>query len=249
MTGNPETLHVTLSPAQVVALSELGTDPIPPTPRERPILFSGPMVRPILEGRKTQTRRVMNPQPHKYVHSFFFLNTLNEFKPMVGGPSHLFELPEMKHGSPTIRCPYGVPGDRLWVKEAWRTNNANDDLRPSSLPAGSPLYYEADCSDWQGRHSFIGKRRASRFMPRWASRITLEITEVRAQRVQDISDEDAIAEGTRDPTLRFLGGDLAQTAWLESQVFRIIWDSINAQRGYAWEKNPWVWATTFRRIS
>src|SRR5947209_7287167 len=149
--------------------------------KERPILFSAPMVRALLDGRKTQTRRVVKPQPHRYVREFMLLDTLAEFKPVVGGPSNLFELPEMAKGSPTIRCPYGKPGDRLWVREAWRVHRDYDGLRSAGIYAamgGDVAYCIRYENDGRSEEGWEGRRRVGRFMPRWASRITLEMTEV-----------------------------------------------------------------------
>ena len=143
--------------------------------KERPILCSAPDVMAILDGRKTQTRRIMKPQPNR--------TWPDEVTPhwSVGGNRTL------PGASNPLRCPYGVPGDRLWVREAWR------------LPDGAPkgwVDYRADDT----RDGF--KWKPSIHMPRWASRITLEVTDVRVERLQDISEADAMAEGVRRRSAR-----------------------------------------------
>ena len=143
---------------------------------ERPILFSAPMVRALLEGRKTQTRRIVKPP--RWAHSDFELELYSD------------------HGSPQcvaaatgclapIPCPYGQPGDQLWVRETWQTLADGDCLSLSEIAPGSQLQYPATYDGW------VSKRRPSIFMPRWASRINLRIIEVRVQRLQEISHRDA----------------------------------------------------------
>ena len=194
------------------------------TPTERPILMSAPMVRAILDGTKTQTRRVLKPDG-KY--------RLDLVAPADGGPS---------------RCPYGQPGDMLWLREAWRTTREVDFLPGSQLDGTYRLWYEADAPHQLG----FGRYRHARFMPRWASRITLEVKDVRVQRLQDISEEDAIAEG-----LRRVGGPLGSTMWEYSDTtggqfvaprvaYSMLWDTIHGPG--SWDANPWVWAVTFRKV-
>jgi len=207
--------------------------------RERPILFSGEMVRAILDGRKTQTRRVVTPQPSA--------NTAY----VIAGEDGVRALcisalgnGEYAGGSdPWRRCPYGAPGDRLWVKETFWTQHHG----PPLVWEQQPLHYAADVEDPRQVEDYA--KRPSIFMPRWASRITLEITEVRVERVQEISAEDVAAEGVEIPRLEPDRG----TTWYEGKEddlarhpFSLLWDSINAKRGYSWETNPWVWAVTFR---
>ena len=177
--------------------------------RERPILFSGPMVRAVLEGRKTQTRRVMKPQP-----TTFFFGQVGE---------HFVFAAMDSHGG-QISCSYGLPGDRLWVRETFAT----DSIRT--------LYYATD-----DVHE-LRKKRPSIFMPRIRSRILLEVIEVRAQRLQEISAEDCIAEGMHT-NLR----ESEACADLLDRYHRL-WDSING-KSHPWASNPWVWAITFRRLA
>ncbi|MDD5397412.1 MAG: hypothetical protein PHW24_05170 [Candidatus Moranbacteria bacterium] len=177
--------------------------------KEHPILFSGEMVWAILEGRKTQTRRVIKPQP-------------NKLKTEQGLLFAQYPNDEYWYG---LKCNYGYAGDHLWVRESWRP--LDDDISVSKLGPGDTIYYRAD---YVGE-ALDGKWRPSIHMPRWASRITLEIVNVRVERVQDISEEDAEAEGTKS---------------IDS--FHILWDIINHARDYGWETNPWVWKICFKRL-
>lgn len=185
--------------------------------KERPILFSGPMVRAILDGRKTQTRRVMK------------------------WPRHLAVDEQTIEASERMNCPYGRPGDRLWVKEKWCTYPWNDHLKPSEIPHSEDLFIMHDENDINYLATPIenynaGKTRPSIFMPRWASRRDLEVTGVRAERVQDISGNDAIAEGI----------EYTKFDWMNPiRAFSALWDSINAKLGYGWDTNPWVWVVDF----
>jgi hypothetical protein len=168
---------------------------------ERPILFSGPMVRALLEGRKTQTRRIVKGHPHV--------------------------LPPLNIG-----CPYGVPGDRLWVRETWHPSDSGPELYAADYDSKERAGVEA----WK----------PSIHMPRRASRITLEVTDVRVERLQDITEDEARAEGCDGKSCPV--GNLR--AWSASQCryqFAWLWDEINGSRA-AWSDNPYVWAITFRRI-
>ena len=220
--------------------------------RERPILFSGQMVRAILQGRKTQTRRVVNSA-----------------KDHSGGG--IFSPAEIATDlDPCLHCPHGLPGDRLWVREAWRTPLSYDvhngtELAERCIGAGykkpwAPIRYEADgwrdnwyAGNLRGRDDTQGRLRAARFMPRWASRILLQVISVRVQRLQDINADDAIAEGLRwRPALEaWTAND--EDSWPTfvdpRRSFAGLWNSINGERdGAEWGSNPYVWAITFQRI-
>lgn len=193
--------------------------------KERPILFSGEMVKAILDGRKTQTRRILKPQPKGVVVS----------KPNFDGLFSEANDPVTRY----FACHHGQPGDKLWVRET-RADTCAEGV--SKIP-----WYRAD---YLG-HGEIDpppggiKWKPSIFMPRWASRITLEIVSVRVEKVQEIRCEDALAEGVS------LEGELfpnVDSAWKAHKRFRFLWDSINAKRGYGWEKNPWVWAIEFKKL-
>jgi hypothetical protein len=166
--------------------------------KERPILFSGRMVQAILDGRKTMTRRV--------------------FKTAKLIPTESYGKRAL-----TRTCPYGQPGDRLWVRETHNT-------------CGEKPFYRAD-----GEMPLEWKWSPSVFMPRWASRITLEITAVWVERLKDITIEDAQAEGITP-----LGTEGDSRRWRAG--FRELWDSLNAKRGYGWDANPWVWVISFKRV-
>jgi hypothetical protein len=225
--------------------------------KERPILFSAPMVRAILEGRKTQTRRVMKVQP-----------TLHDFG--AGGVKFAIVKPETSPGYEAVGCdiikagdtayakmPYGAPGDRLWVREAWAYRLDHDHLSPTQLIAAGvrEAWFWADgpghCCN-TGCAGAAGRIRASMHLPRAYSRITLEITDVRVQRVQDISEEDARDEGVSTLPLAMMkrwvpsGPDNGVPVEMR-EVFAHLWDSINAKRGFSWASNPWVWSVTFAK--
>lgn len=203
--------------------------------RERPILFSGPMVRAILDGRKTVTRRVVKPQPE---HVFARVGIRNESLALgVMRPDETFGqvMIEGKH----VRCPYGSSGDSLWVRETWcwtaQPHHKNPDgceYRADETDAGVVLT-EHRC--WK----------PSIHMPRWASRITLEIESVRVERLQEIGWADAIAEGIKDPRRARIRVDRENGP---VGKFRELWDSINSDRGFGWDVNPWVWRIQFRRL-
>ena len=200
--------------------------------KERPVLFSSEMVRALLDGRKTMTRRVVKPQPPQPIStgvgmSWEFWPERNAFVP-CGTLAGMTE--EMKWG---IVCPYGQPGDRLWVKETFST--ASDD----SLQW---VYRANGCAP-------LTKWRPSIFMPRVFSRITLEVTGVKVERVQDIRDDDALSEGVFGNECTELPGPHFADQALPSMCFANLWESINAKRGYGWDKNPWVWAISFKRIT
>lgn len=206
--------------------------------KERPIRFSAPMVRAILEGRKTQTRRVVKPQP-----------VID--RTWLGGWKHETRKATTALGSPLIAnaCPYGQPGDRLWVRETWAPRTLG--AWPLMDQHMKPIYRASeDRPEWKQ----IWK--PSIHMPRWASRITLEVTGVRVERLQDISEADAIAEGVErtitgdgwrrycnDPELEACGLTPCASA---ANSFRSLWEWINSPD--SWTANPWVWVVEFRRL-
>jgi hypothetical protein len=206
-----------------------------------PILFSGEMVRAILMGRKTQTRWIVKNYPTRRA-----VLGIEEVSPGLwrwegDRPTNYDGDVQMNDWSYTQKCPFGAKGTRLWVRENWRSSLSNDDRKPNKLPCGAPIYYEAACPDWQGRHSFIGKLRPSIHMPRWACRLVLEVTDVRAERLNEISLDGAAAEAPPSCDTQKSFGDYID-------CFRHLWDSLNAKRGFGWSVNPWVWVVTFRRV-
>jgi hypothetical protein len=209
---------------------------------DRPILFSAPMIRALLAGRKTQTRRLLKSQPSNGIHALRHL-----IRPF-DAPAFYEYCWHSKFGArlESIKTPIHT-GDRLWVKETWRTESrAYDDLAPSEMGGEETILYDAD-ADWKLNKS-VGKSRVSIHMTRWASRITLMVTDVRVERLEDISDEDAIAEGVepeRDGWKQYgtvtLGPD---AVWATAEgAYHDLWDSINGVG--AWDENPWVVAYTF----
>lgn len=227
---------------------------------DKPILFSGPMVRALLDGRKTQTRRVakITAVMGDKVGITSPNESLIELEP---GEFHkgIFHYESVDALSGPYRLPYAI-GDRLWVREAWRTSRHYDDLKPSEMGGEEPVQFIADgaVDAHAGRvDDLSGRARPGIFMPRWASRLTLIVTDVRVQRVQEISADDARAEGVQpvcDPASDT--GDLAYMNYQKTGEafaglgaarlsFMTLWDSLNASRGYGWDVNPWVAAYTF----
>ncbi|WP_432783671.1 hypothetical protein QZH45_09460 [Pseudomonas corrugata] len=208
--------------------------------KERPILFSAPMVRAILEDRKTVTRRACKPQPSANAHT-----TSAEGKPMGAW---------WETGKDVNRCPYGKPGDRLWVREAWVADAQVDAIAPRDLSQGEPIRYPADGAVRQTGCSMLtpGKGRPSIHMPRWASRILLEITAVRIERLQDISDAQIEREGIDLDALTD-GQDRYDMCHAGSGVegrptLRTAWHDLWVSTGGDWDANPWVWVVEFKRV-
>ncbi len=183
--------------------------------KERPILFSAPMVRALLDGSKTQTRRVVKPTPEWIGQSGVL-----SYRGRVGLPHAL--------------CPYGQPGDRLWVRE-------------THMDLGACYLYRADAEAEQER-AIVAPRQLWRpaiHMPRAASRITLEITGVRVERLQDISEDDALAEGCSSTAIVHEDGE-DYTGHYASEEYQVLWESINGPG--SWDANPWVWVVEFKRL-
>ncbi len=190
--------------------------------KERPILFSGEMVRAILEGRKTQTRRIVKPEPLPYTE--------------VWHPrEQVCRHTDYWFARVAARCKYGVPGDRLWVRETWGDGEQNN-CEPG-------VYYRATDPAWDEEETGF-RWKPSIHMPRWASRITLEVTGVRVERLQDISEADARDEGAGLllEDREYWDGDPDQYR----KCFRVLWESINGPG--SWAENPWVWVIEFKRI-
>lgn len=205
--------------------------------REHGILFAAPMVRAILEGQKTMTRRVVKPQPDARLYS------------VNGGPEWTYpdpHDPDVPDWGRVVRCPYGVAGDRLWVRETWATVKTLDHLAPSKVwqyDRPPSLYY----AEWTGaaRNSeWRGKWRPSIHMPRWASRTTLENASVRVERLQDITEEDAKAEGMASWAAASCSR-LPEDELYARAYFELAWDAINGKR-HPWASSPWVWVVEFK---
>ncbi|MFF6743141.1 hypothetical protein ACET5C_17155 [Pseudomonas aeruginosa] len=225
--------------------------------KERPILFTGPMVRAILEGRKTVTRRVMKYQPHEDAS----VTVGNYNITVVDRHGEQQPRPEAfgawwSDGERGCICPHGQPGDRLWVREAWAADAQVDAIAPRDLSQGEPIWYPADFSVRQTGCSMIskGRGRPSIHMPRWASRILLEITAVRVERLHDITEDQAEEEGVERPE-NITNVDVWDGAERElfnamnqpRARFRRLWSDINGSE--SWDANPWVWVVEFKRVT
>jgi len=177
--------------------------------KERGMIFNGEMVRAILDGRKTQTRRIIKPQPVMYE------------------PGQSIHVSDMINDA--LRCPFGQVGNHIWVRETWARYNIDQDSHDMAYRATPP-------GDWPEE----GRWRPSIHMPRWASRITLEITGVRVECLASVSNDDAGKEGYPANPAPF-GGDMDKWLW-----FRQLWDSIYPDQSF--KHNPWVWVIEFKRI-
>lgn len=220
--------------------------------KERPIMFSPESVVGILAECKTQTRRVM-VQPDSY--SLGYIMSYDKKYAIQCGPDYPDDESDHRY------CPHGVPGDRLWVREPWAYFGGDEDLYQKNTTAVAyKATWAADQCEWPpfARHiGYIpgGRWRHAMFMPRWASRITMEITDIRVERVQEISEADAICEGCRadeDPYWRPTYSDPDSGGNPSARrSYEYLWDTINGKRNrgeYAWVKNPWVWVIDFRRL-
>jgi hypothetical protein len=224
--------------------------------RERPILFSGPMVRAILDGQKTMTRRVVKQVPPASCTHLKW----NE-GPRAGSPRWIMdwglsgcyseedESGTVRHwldiqtavddnSHEEITCPYGTVGDRLWARESFRVSAErhppDDHVWCTYIADGTR--FEVDGSEIDMGRLKLGRSVPSIHMPRWASRITLEITGVRVERLHDITPNECRAEGSywaTDPD--------------DEGGFVNLWNGINGKRGYGWDVNPWVWVIGFER--
>jgi len=230
--------------------------------KERGMIFNGEMVRAILDGRKTQTRRAVKPQPDE------------------DGLAKVTNGPWVDTSERNYRCPFGDVGDRIWVREAYRFPASLDDVSPTGVgemavatgyrKPWAPTFYEftGTFSDgWTGfetppKVSGAGKLRPSIHMPRWASRILLEITDVRVERLNAISPEDAESEGLECTNFTGFGDepglpsypepdvyfDPLKKQWKEypPEAFAGLWESIYGEG--SWQANPWVWVISFKRV-
>lgn len=219
-----------------------------PGTTERPILFNGAMVRAILEGRKTVTRRVVKPQ---YIGENWSVRPATD--PRSAGHSHDWWLPTGERPYSALpRCPFGAPGDRLWVRETWYCDHFEvmsgpylkpDDLDVSEAREYGALVYAADGLTPYEAEQPVWK--PSIHMPRWASRIQLEIAAVRVERLQDITRSDIRAEGLQCPP-ELASDDISPNYrdWYPA-AFKELWNST----GGDWDANPWVWVVEFKRVT
>lgn len=267
------------------------------TPKERPIFMSGEMVKALLDGRKTQTRRVVKWKPYPGYTGNLQWHGMTLGNPSTGNIESGWCL-YSKGGAcwnqrtEAAFCHYGKSGDRLWVRETFRVEGwrnegtlligfkdgrtrtcdnvgewdryaiqATDQCAAAQCPQDGEGYYQ-----WRRKEDCPVKWKPSIYMPRWASRLTLELTAVRVERVQDISGEDCLSEGVRIPVstdgklLVRLSGDFKPADyikkhprdWTPTEALRAeyasLWDLLNAKRGYGWDKNPFVWVLEFKRL-
>lgn len=206
--------------------------------KERPILVSTPLIRPILTDLKVHTRRLIR-LPEGY--------DLAQNATVSHRHGIWWEVRCEPWATVVVRCPFGVPGDRLWVREAWQIvtgAKAGDlgavvryrdmEVLPVTMPAEKPMPLGLTWDSW----------RPSIHMPRWASRISLEVTDVRVQRIQEITEEDARAEGVCEhPAARSV---VDSGMWTYRAAFRAVWDAIDPG---GWDRNPWVWVVAFKRVA
>lgn len=197
--------------------------------KEHPIIFSTPMVKAIQEERKTMTRRVIKPQPQgAWIKEPIWVDSQGYYH--AGGDHDSF-----LSSKSDLRCPYGEVGNKLWVKETWATEKHLENLSPSEIGCATEvaLWYKSDID--QLSLLYRGKWRPSIFMPRSASRITLEITGIRIERLREITRADVEREGCSNAVNNPL-------------FFPKLWDSLNVKRGYGWQTNPFVWVISFKVV-
>jgi len=201
---------------------------------EIPLLFSTPMVQAIINKIKNMTRRTrgldeINKNPDKWI---FRMITIDEPKACLMA---WFENKET-HEYIKVKCPYGVPGCTIWVRETWCKNN---------MGTGWPYFYKAD---EENADELKGFWKPSIHMPRSAARLFLTVKSIRVERLQDISEEDAKAEGViAEIEIRSLEDKSIHEPFGYRLAFTELWDSINSKRGYGWDRNCWVWVVEFER--
>lgn len=228
---------------------------------EKPILFSGEMIRAILSGKKTVTRRVVKPQPPE---------GFRQWGRCINGNAAWTDHPLQgeKGNVINVKGLYGDEGDRLWVRETfkvyptpgcsfgdfmmgrkhtieYRADETKINLDGGSVNInGAHVDYGSIASDYNVE--YYGVWRPSIFMPRWASRITLEVVSVKVERLQEITHSDAMSEGVDDTDRAAYGFPVTSYA---VGNFHLLWNKINEERGYSWESNPWIWRVEFKRVT
>ncbi len=229
----------------------------------RPIIFSAEMVKAILEGRKTQTRRIVKPQPREGTSDFsickisdntFGYNNKNSWGVVYKAPKDEW-IDEEKPFHEFIKSPYGFVGDRLWVREICNFNYMSDKtviVKYKDLSTRHIILSE------ENKKKVYPIKDASKFtkhwcqpifMPQWASRITLEITDIRVERINDISEDDAKNEGVlpKEISHQTLTGKPLKSTYQYRNNFKLLWNKINGKT-YPWESNPLVWVVEFKVI-
>ena len=219
------------------------------SPSSRPILFSAELVRAILNGQKSVTRRVVLPSTAPRLapeHMEPWIPVLEQETDEEGRLVWRGTHPEYPAEGKWFTCPYGAPGDELWVREAFRLSEAHEGRSPAEAaperdrPFVPPVRYEADGAWSRASVISAGRLRPSIHMPRWASRITLVVTDVRVERLDEINEPDAIDEGVDLSTVELDGSRTPR------DVFAELWERINGPRGFGWDEDPWVWRLVFR---
>ncbi len=201
---------------------------------ERGIIFSAPMIRALLAGTKSQTRRAIAERDLGPIRS--------EGADLMADGLWYWRAGKI-HYQGGFRCPYGVPGDRLWVRETFRVEDGC-----SNESGRNGVHYRADDEPGDQRWT------SPIYMPRWASRLILELTEVRVQRLQEISEADAKAEGVEPQRIGTVTMSMHETSFTPTgtesfrQAYQNGWDKLNAKRCFPWAANPWVWALSFRKV-
>lgn len=195
--------------------------------KERPILFSGPMVRLILGDHKTQTRRVIKPQPISVKGGYPWKDDLH-----------------------AIICPFGRSGDRLWVRETFVVDYEIGEGTRGEVPPA--VFYRATDDGKTNFTPGMEMWKPSIHMPRWTCRLFLDVKAIRVERLQDISEDDCYSEGALEwadaQDLRHSDGTPAKFPSIR-HAYRALWDSLNAKRGFGWDTNPWVWMIEFKRTA
>ena len=195
----------------------------------KPIIFNTPMVQAILEGRKTQTRRVIKPQPVKddtFKGPYWYEPTVVNKDGELGPGKPVFGI-SSTDGEWGIKSPY-QPGDVLYVRETWSRDESGEYVYRTNYGTTEDDSFPPSMFRWC----------PSIHMPREAARIFLRVTNVRVERVQDITAHDAIREGME-----------SEIPFDTVDEFKELWNNLNAKRGYGWDTNPWVWVVKFERIS
>lgn len=221
---------------------------------QRGMIFNGEMVRAILDGRKTQTRRIMKIQPE---HSGFGLRRVIDSKNGSDDGKYFWSLSDacgLKIRSKSFTCPFGSVGDRIWVREAFRVHSRATEV-------ATLVYKASERNSWTEQTNRVPvsvcnkpatpeKWTPSLYMPRWASRLLLEITDVRVERLNAISEEDARAEGIIDGGCLNCGEPepcgCANPEPDATDAFAYLWQSIYGSD--SWNANPWVWVIEFKRV-
>ena len=261
--------------------------------KERPIIFSGEMVRAILDGKKTMTRRLVKGDISKYKHAHIIKQSSDKSRE---GKAYFYDEPVgcMVLSSQLVKCPYGKIGDRLWVREAYTVTGWNCDdgsVYIKYLADGHEQYFDNETDEMEcAIDSLVAsvckeldkrkvpmlndeaydcsldrnkpRNRSPMLMPRFASRILLEITDIRVERLNDISEADALKEGIRNYNFEMEDSPDTYVGYTHLQkddgkstlyktpaiAFERLWDTLNAKKGYPWSSTPWVWAIEFKVI-